>query len=321
MLISSPKAGILIPIPQYPLYTATLAQYSGVPIPYYLEESSGWSTTVTGIEEALAKSHTEGVIPKGLVIINPGNPTGALLDEETQEKLVDLCEKYSLVLLADEVYQNNLHLPNSHFTSFKKVVAKKQSPIPLVSFHSISKGVSGECGRRGGYFECTNISEEVLALIYKMVSVGLCPPLGGQIGVDSMVRPPKPGQESYELWKKETDTIHAALASRTHTMATRLNALPGVSCVDSPGALYLFPKITLSKKAQEAAKEAGKEPDAFYSLGLLDETGICVVPGSGFGQKEGEWHYRLTCLCPGVDEYVGKLETYHRGFVEKYGIQ
>ena len=321
MLISTPKAGILIPIPQYPLYTATLAQFSGNPIPYYLDETSGWTTTISGIEEALVKSHSNGLIAKGLVIINPGNPTGALLDEETMKKLVDLCEKYSLLLLADEVYQNNLHNPNSHFTSFKKVVSRKKSPVPLVSFHSISKGVSGECGRRGGYFECTNFSEEVLALIYKMVSVGLCPPLAGQIGVDSMVRPPKPGQQSYELWKKETDTIHAALASRTHTMAARLNALPGVSCVDSPGALYLFPKILLSKKAQEAAKEAGKEPDAFYALGLLDETGICVVPGSGFGQKEGEWHYRLTCLVPGVDEYVGNLEKFHREFVEKYGTE
>jgi len=322
MLISSPKAGILIPIPQYPLYTASLAQHQGLPIPYHLDESSGWSTSVTDIEVALAKAHKEGVIAKGLVIINPGNPTGAVLDEATQEKLVDLCEKYSLVLLADEVYQNNLHRPDIHtFTSFKKVVAKKQSLIPLVSFHSISKGVSGECGRRGGYFECTNFSDDVLALIYKMVSVGLCPPLGGQIGVDSMVRPPKPGQESYELWKKETDAIHAALASRTQTMAARLNALPGVSCVDSPGALYLYPQITLSKKAQEAAREAGKEPDVFYSLGLLDETGICVVAGSGFGQKEGEWHYRLTCLCPGVDEYVGKLEKFHQRFVEKYGLQ
>jgi alanine transaminase len=321
MLISSPKAGILIPIPQYPLYTACLAQHQGVPIPYYLDESTGWSTSIAAIEEALEKAHKEGVIPKGLVIINPGNPTGALLDEATQEKLVDLCEKYSLVLLADEVYQVNLHRPDSHpFTSFKKVVAKKKSPIPLVSFHSISKGVSGECGRRGGYFECTNFPKDVLALIYKMVSVGLCPPLAGQIGVDSMVRPPKPGQESYELWKKETEAIHAALASRTHTMSSRLNALPGVSCVDSPGALYLYPQITLSKKAQEVAREAGKEPDVFYSLRLLDETGICVVPGSGFGQKEGEWHYRLTCLCPGVEEYVGKLEKFHQGFVEKYGL-
>ncbi|KAF9463212.1 transaminase [Collybia nuda] len=320
MLITPPTSGILIPIPQYPLYTATLAQHNGVVLPYHLDEASGWSTSVESIEAAVEKAHTEGITPKALVIINPGNPTGALLDESTQVKLVHLCEKYSLVLLADEVYQANLHQPESHsFTSFKKVVAQTRSPVPLVSFHSISKGVSGECGRRGGYFECTNFSEEILALIYKMVSVGLCPPLSGQIGVDSMVRPPKPGDESYELWKKETDTIHEVLRTRTRTMSARLNALPGVSCVDSPGALYLYPQIQLSKSAQDAARAAGKEPDAFYALELLDETGICVVPGSGFGQKEGEWHYRLTCLCPGVDEYVGKLENFHRGFIERYG--
>ncbi|KAJ7594356.1 alanine aminotransferase [Mycena floridula] len=320
MLITSPKAGILIPIPQYPLYTASLAQHNGLGIPYYLDEASDWSTSVQEIESALEQAHKEGIVPKALVVINPGNPTGALLDEDTQEKLVHICEKYSLVLLADEVYQNNLHSPKTHpFTSFKKIVSRLQSPVSLVSFHSISKGVSGECGRRGGYFECTNISEQVLALIYKMVSVGLCPPLTGQIGVDCMVRPPKAGEESYELWKKETDAIHEALASRTKTMAARLNALPGVSCVDSPGALYLFPSIKLSKKAIEAAKEAGKEPDTFYALELLDETGICVVSGSGFGQKDGEWHYRLTCLCAGVDDYVSKLENFHKGFIKKYG--
>lgn len=320
MLITPPKSGILIPIPQYPLYTATLAQHNGIGIPYYLDEATGWSTSVQSIEAAIEKAHKEGIVAKGLVIINPGNPTGALLDETIQEQLVNLCEKYSLVLLADEVYQANLHQSATHsFTSFKKVVCQLKSPIPLVSFHSISKGVSGECGRRGGYFECTNISEDIIALMYKMVSVGLCPPLAGQIGVDSMVRPPKPGDESYPLWKKETDTIHEALASRTHIMAQRLNALPGVSCYDSPGALYLFPQIKLSKKAQEVARAAGKEPDAFYALALLDKTGICVVPGSGFGQRDGEWHYRLTCLCPGVEEYVGNLESFHREFVQQYG--
>jgi len=320
MLINSPEAGILIPIPQYPLYTACLAQHSGIAIPYLLDESSEWSTSVESIEEAIQKAKKEGVVPRGLVIINPGNPTGALLDEAKQEKLVKLCEEHSLVLLADEVYQDNLHRRKTHpFTSFKKVVSRLQSPIPLISFHSISKGVTGECGRRGGYFECSNISDDVIAFMYKVVSVSLCSPVSGQIGVDCLVRPPKPGQESYELWKKETDALHAALASRTHTMAERLDRLPGVSCVNSPAALYLFPQIKLSKKAQEAAEAAGKVPDVFYSLALLDATGICVVPGSGFGQKEGEWHYRLTCLCPGVEEYVGKLEKFHLAWVEKYG--
>lgn len=320
MLIAKPhKSGILIPIPQYPLYTATLAQYSGVAIPYYLDEPSEWSTSLDEIKRALDKAVGEGIEPRAIVIINPGNPTGALLNKDTQIDIVKLCEERSLVLLADEVYQSNLHRPATHtFTSFKKVVRDLGSSIPLVSFHSISKGVTGECGRRGGYFECVNIADDVLAMMYKMVSVGLCPTLQGQIGVDCMVRPPRSGEESYPLWKEETDKIHAALRERTRLMAARLNQLPGVSCVDSPGALYLFPKIGLSSKAIETARAAGKEPDAFYALALLDATGICVVPGSGFGQKEGEYHYRLTCLCPGVEEYVEKLEKFHLTFTAQY---
>ena len=320
MLISNPKSGILIPIPQYPLYTATLAAHSGIGIPYLLDEEAGWATSAPEIEAAIAKAVADGIEPKALVIINPGNPTGALLDEPTMQRLVHLCAQHNLVLLADEVYQVNLHARATHpFTSFKKVVRDLGSAVPLVSFHSISKGVTGECGRRGGYFECANIDDDIIALIYKMVSVGLCPPLGGQVGVDCMVRPPRSGDASYALWKAETDATHAALAQRTKTMAARLNALPGVSCVDSPGALYLFPRIRLPTAAIEAARKAGKEPDTLYALELLDDTGICVVSGSGFGQKEGQYHYRLTCLCPGVDEYVGALERFHRKFMERYG--
>ena len=83
--------------------------------------------------------------------------------------------------------------------------------------------------------------------------------------------------------------------------------------------LYLYPNIDVPEKAKVAAKEAGRSPDMFYSLALLDETGICVVPGEGFGQKEGEHHFRLTCLCAGVEEYVGALERFHMGFMKKYG--
>lgn len=320
VLITPPNTGILIPIPQYPLYTATLAQFNGVPLPYHLSEPNGWQTSLEEIKAALVQAEKDGIHAKALVIINPGNPTGALLDENTMKEVVQLCEDHSLVLLADEVYQANLHSPSTHpFTSFKKIVRDAQSPIPLISFHSTSKGVTGECGRRGGYFECTNISEEVLALLYKMVSVGLCPPLSGQIGVDCMVRPPKAGEPSYDLYKKETDATHAALAARTKLMADRLNKLPGVSCVNSPGALYLYPKLELPDKAVEEAQKQGKQPDTLYALELLDATGICVVPGSGFGQKDGEHHYRLTCLCPGVEEYVGALEEFHQQFLKKYG--
>ncbi|KAI0691241.1 pyridoxal phosphate-dependent transferase [Cerioporus squamosus] len=206
------------------------------------------------------------------------------------------------------------------FHSLKQVVRELQSTVPLFSFHSISKGMKGVCGRRGGYLECTNISDEVRALLYKMASVTLCPPVSGQISVDCVVRP-RPGQPSYDLYKKETDTIYAALRHRTQLMAQRLNSLPGVSCVDSPGALYLYPRIELPDKVIESEETGrqGKTPDTLYALELLEKTGICVLPGSGFGQKHGEHHCHLTCLCPGVEEYVSALENFHRKFVAKYG--
>ncbi len=135
MLISSPSSGILIPIPQYPLYTAALAQHQGQAIEYHLDETNDWSTNVSAIEESIADAKAKGIEPKALVIINPGNPTGALLDEKTQEEIVHLCEKHHLVLLADEVYQANLHRPTTHpFTSFKKIVSARQSHVPARLF-------------------------------------------------------------------------------------------------------------------------------------------------------------------------------------------
>lgn len=107
------------------------------------------------------------------------------------EAIVKMCYDESILLLADEVYQKNIYHPESKpFISFKKVLAempdeKMRSGVELVSFHSISKGVSGECGRRGGYFECVNIEEKVMDQLYKMASITLCPPVSGQVSCHS----------------------------------------------------------------------------------------------------------------------------------------
>ena len=82
--------------------------------------------------------------------------------------------------------------------------------------------------------------------------------------------------------------------------------------------MYLFPTIELPKGAIEAAQQAGKAPDAFYCLQLLDATGICVVPGSGFGQKDGTWHFRTTFLAPGTDDYAQRFKAFHSDFMRKY---
>lgn len=83
------------------------------------------------------------------------------------------------------------------------------------------------------------------------------------------------------------------------------------------GSMYLFPTINLPQKAIDAAKEAGKNPDDFYCLRLLDATGICVVPGSGFGQKENTLHFRTTFLAPGTD-WVERIVKFHEEFLDKY---
>jgi alanine transaminase len=81
--------------------------------------------------------------------------------------------------------------------------------------------------------------------------------------------------------------------------------------------MYLFPSITLPQKAVDAAKEAGNKPDEFYCIKLLDSTGVCVVPGSGFGQKEGTLHFRTTFLAPGT-EWIGRITDFHKKFMDEY---
>lgn len=312
--------GFLIPMPQYPLYTAVLAQFSGIPIPYYLDGKNGWATSIADIKAALARAKEQGIIPRGLIVSHPSNPSGVVPDEKTQEELVKICEEHNLVILADEVYQRNVHRPDEiPFVSFKKIVRRMGSSAPLVSYHSISKGITAEGGKRGGYFEATNFSEELIGVLFRLVSTGLCPPVPGQIGVDSMIRPPKPGSPSYTLWKKEADAIDNALASRIRVMSRRLGALPGITCIESPSTFFVLASLDLPEKALEEAKKRGKKPDEFYAIELLHETGICVIPGAAFGEKPGRSSYRASCSCPWVEEDLVAMEKFHLSFMEKYG--
>ncbi|KAI5778103.1 pyridoxal phosphate-dependent transferase [Geopyxis carbonaria] len=321
-ICNSPNTGILIPVPQYPLYTATLALLNATPVPYYLDEATSWSTNVPLLKEEIAKARAEGTDVRCLVVINPGNPTGASLPEEDIAAVIELAASEKLVVMADEVYQTNVY--RGEFHSFKKVLRKMQAATPgkfdeleLISLHSTSKGMVGECGHRGGYFELCGFDPAVQAQIYKLVSITLCPPVIGQCLVELMVNPPAPGSPSYDLYTKEWNGIFEGLKKRSTALYDAFKTMTGVSCQDPQGAMYLFPTVTLPAKAVEAAKEAGKKPDEFYCLQMLDATGICVVPGSGFGQVEGTWHFRTTFLAPGT-EWVQRMRNFHEGFMKKY---
>lgn len=202
------------------------------------------------------------------------------------------------MLMADEVYQENIYC-DKPFVSLKKVVrdmGAEYDDFELVSFHSTSKGMIGECGRRGGYMEMVGVHPGVQAHVLKLASSQLCSNLNGQLMVDLMLNEPQPGNSSYPKWKAEKDRIFNSLRSKSKMVHAKLNSISGISCQEVEGAMYAFPKIDLPAAAIAAAEAAGHPPDTFYALSLLEQTGLCVVPGNGFGQKEGTFHIRLTFL-------------------------
>lgn len=319
---SGKPTGVMIPRPQYPLYSATCSEYGLYPIPYFLNEENKWGLDIDELERALeeARPHCD---PRAIVIINPGNPTGQVLKRSNIEDVIRFAHRRRLFLLADEVYQHNVYALGYEFNSFKKVMKElggEYLDMELASFMSTSKGYMGECGFRGGYCEAINLDPEVKAMLLKSISAKLCPTVSGQAALDVVVNPPIPGEPSYNLHKQEKDHVLGELKLKATMTTETLNAIEGITCNEVMGAMYAFPRIHLSEKAIAAAKEKGMTPDAFYCFALLDEGGICVVPGSGFGQVEGTYHFRMTILPP-VDvltNFLARFKSFHESFMERY---
>ncbi|KAJ5515642.1 hypothetical protein N7527_007202 [Penicillium freii] len=322
VLCNDPSTGVLVPIPQYPLYTASLTLLNARCVPYLLEEEKAWGTNVDAILKSIEDAKAAGTDVRAIVVINPGNPTGASLSPDDIKKVLDVAAEESLVVIADEVYQTNVF--KGEFVSFKKRLRQLQKEQPgkyddieLVSLHSISKGMVGECGHRGGYFELAGFDPLVQEQIYKLVSIGLCPPVVAQCLLECMVNPPIEGDPSFELYNKEYAGISEGLHKRALSLFNAFQRMEGVELQEPQGAMYLFPTINLPAKAVEAATAEGRPADEFYCLALLDATGVCVVPGSGFGQKENTFHFRTTFLAPGTD-WVERIVKFHSEFMDKY---
>jgi len=314
----------MIPIPQYPLYSASIALLGGSQVGYYLNEEKNWGLEISELTKSIDAAKKKGIDCRALVIINPGNPTGQVLSQDNMKQVIDICQHYGLVLMADEVYQENVYIKETKpFHSFKKILrsmGSKYNDFELFSFHSISKGFMGECGQRGGYVEVVGVNEEVKAQLYKLASILLCPNTAGQLLMEVMVNPPKEGEESYALYARERDAIYSSLKRRAQKLTTFLGTLEGVTCNPAEGAMYAFPQIRLPAKAVKEAESKGKRPDDFYAISLLDATGVCVVPGSGFGQKDNTFHFRTTFLPPEdqMDSVMNKFATFHKSFMQQY---
>ncbi len=325
-LMKNTNDGFMIPIPQYPLYSATIDLYGATKVGYYLDEKNSWQLNEMILTESIAEAKEKGINPVAITVINPGNPTGAVLSFENIVMILNFAKKHNLAIMADEVYQDNVYAKDAVFHSFAKVMHQIEgTTIPLFSFHSVSKGYMGECGHRGGYLELRNIPEDVMTQFIKLQSISLCSNTVGQLVTYLVVTPPQKGDESYNHFMNERSGILADLKAKAEILGKGLNEIEGMT-VDIPhGAMYAFVKMELPH-TQDVNKMSAKERlehdtklDNDYCLALLEETGICVVPGSGFGQLPGTLHFRTTFLPPKdeIEELVVKMKDFHGKYMEK----
>jgi len=312
LLITDKNDGIMIPIPQYPLYSATLKRCGGTQVNYYPDEDNDWALNKEILDVSFKEGKANKIKVKAIVVINPGNPTGAILDKSSIMQVIEFAEENNLAIIADEVYQENLY--GGEFISFAKAIGDKN--IPLFSLHSVSKGYYGECGQRGGYLELRNppsVSNSVLSfteLLFKVSSVNLCSNTIGQALVYLMVSPPQKGTDAFEVFTKEKETILDDLLAKATIIRKSFEEMDGMECFGKIGALYLFPRMNILPP---------NTTDYDYCMSLLEETGLCVVNGSGFGQKPNTHHLRIAFL-PSKESLQGILSLwidFHNKYVNQ----
>ena len=311
LLIADKNDGIMIPIPQYPLYSASIKMFGGVQVNYYPNEEKGWALSREDLEEAYAKAAESGVNIKGIVVINPGNPTGAILDAASINELIAFAKEHHLAIMADEVYQENVY--GGEFISFAKALGDEKD-VPLFSLHSISKGFYGECGHRGGYLEVRNPPRvagselNFVDLLLKQASVSLCANTVGQIMTYLMVSPPDADHAAHRRFIEEKEKVLGDLYEKATIVREAFEQMEGAECFGKTGAMYLFPRFD---------KLPAGTDDFDYCMALLEETGLCTVNGSGFGQKEGTNHLRIAFLPSKeqLEQVLPKWIAFHNRYV------
>ncbi len=311
LLIRDKNDGIMIPIPQYPLYSATIKRCGGRQVNYYLNEDMGWLLTKNELEESYEKAQTKNINIRAIVVINPGNPTGAVLNKKCIDEIVSFASEKGIAIIADEVYQENTY--DIEFHSFAQSVWECPE-VPLFSLHSVSKGFSGECGHRGGYLEIRNMpnlkstNQTMNDVLFRQASVNLCSNSVGQILVYLMVTPPPINSEAGKLHQEEINNILSQLRSKASIIKRSFQEMDGVQCFGKVGAMYLFPRLNFLPK---------QKTDFDYCMALLESTGLTTVNGGGFGQKEGTHHLRIAFLPPKpiLEGVLPKWIDFHRNYL------
>ncbi|TSE20448.1 Glutamate-pyruvate aminotransferase AlaA [Tepidimonas alkaliphilus] len=286
---------ILVPAPDYPLWTASVSLSGGTPVHYLCDEANGWIPDL----DDMARKITPRT--KGIVVINPNNPTGALYPVEVLQAIVELARRHGLIVFADEIYDKVLYDGNVHTS-----IASLADDILFVTFNGLSKNYRS-CGYRAGWMIVSGDkrrAKDYIEGLNMLASMRLCANTPGQLAI----------QTALGGYQSINDLVApGGRLCRQRDLAHRLlTEIPGVSCVKPKAALYMFPRLD--------PKIYPIEDDQQFAYDLLAEEKVLIVQGTGFNYPTPD-HFRLVFLPHEDDlaEAIGRIARFLGHLRRRYG--
>jgi alanine-synthesizing transaminase len=261
---------VLVPAPDYPLWTAGVSLAGGTPRHYLCDEGAGWLPDLDDIRAKISDR------TKAIVIINPNNPTGALYPPELLQEVIAIARKHQLVICADEIYDKTLYDDAQH-----TAMASLAEDVLFLTYNGLSKNYRC-CGYRVGWLILSGEkrhARDFIEGLTMLASMRLCSNVPGQFAIQTALG----GYQSIN----ELVAPDGRLTRQRNLAWEMLDAMPGVSCVKPKGALYLFPRLDPAMYPIE--------DDQQFILEMLEEEKVLVVQGTGFNWPKTD-HLRLTFI-------------------------
>jgi alanine-synthesizing transaminase len=286
---------VLVPTPDYPLWTAAVSLSSGTPVHYLCDEEKDWAPDLADLRKKITPR------TKAIVVINPNNPTGAIYSKEVLLELTQIARENGLILFADEIYDKMLYDQEKHIS-----LASLSTDVVVITFNGLSKNYRS-CGYRAGWMIVSGDKEMVRDYIEglnMLASMRLCANVPGQYAIQTALG----GYQSINDLVSEGGRL-----ARQRELAWKLiTEIPGVTCVKPKSALYLFPKLD--------PEMYPIEDDQQFVADLLKEEKVLLVQGSGFNWGKPD-HFRVVFL-PHEDvlkEAIGRLARFLERYRNKHG--